>query len=195
MTNDEKFAALLTDNPAAFEKAPLAALTAAGIPLVDRAPAQSRRAGAQGSRRPNGGVPPPPIAAAIALIEKQTAATAAPGEHVSAELYWWGIDVICNEKMTSDIINGTVTVGVLGGALTVAFGALSFISGGAAAVIGAGLAAAFALKVYEMQLVDDGNGVYWPISWPQCAGLVASAAGGPVGLTGGAMLWLHPVRN
>jgi hypothetical protein len=184
VTNDEKFAAMLADNRAAFEKDPIAALKAAGIPLLDRPPPQPRRPDVVGADRAAANVPAPAAAAG-----------GGAGEQVSVDTYWWGIDIVCNEKLTSDIINGSIATGVLGGSIAAAFGVAGIITGGAATVIGAALASAFALKVYEMQLVDDGNGVYWPISWLQWAGVIVAAAGGPVGVTAALMVYIHPVRN
>lgn len=186
-TNDQKFAELmasLAGDPAAeaaFREDPVHALKAAGIPLAATPPPVSRR--------PHGGTTGGISMAAAGGVPS------GPGEQCTVEAYWWGIDIVCNEKLTSDIINGSIATGVLGGSIAAAFGVAGIITGGAATVIGAALASAFALKVYEMQLVDDGNGVYWPISWLQWAGVLVAVAGGPVGITAALMVYIHPVRN
>lgn len=186
-TNEQLFTSLMASlekDPvarAAFQADPLPVLIGAGIPLAHTPPAPQRPQAA-GRFQAQGAVP-------------QAAGGGSTGEQISAECHWWGVDIITNEKLTEDIINGTVTAGALGGSIAAAFGVAGILTGGLATVIGAGLAVAFALKVYEMQLINAGNGVHWPISWVQWAGLLAGAAGGPVGITAAAMLWIHPGRN
>jgi hypothetical protein len=186
-TNEQLFTSLMASlekDPAAraaFQADPLPVLIGAGIPLAHTPPVPQRPQAA-GRFQAQAAVTP-------------AAAGGASGEQISAETHWWGVDIITNEKLTEDIINGTVTAGALGGSIAAAFGVAGILTGGLATAIGAGLAVAFALKVYEMQLINAGNGVHWPISWVQWAGLLAGAAGGPVGITAAAMLWIHPGRN
>ena len=68
------------------------------------------------------------------------------------------------------------------------------MTAGAAGILGAALAAAFALKVAEMKAIDNGNGVLWAFSWPQIAALLAAVPGGPMGVTAAAMVFIHPTR-
>jgi hypothetical protein len=104
-------------------------------------------------------------------------------------LYWWGCDFNMNEKLTEKFAEGVGTTGEIEAAI-----AESAEPYGAA--IAAGLKAAFILKKAEIELVDDGKGVHWPMTWPQWSDLVAGAgAGGPNGVQTAAMLHVHPLRN
>ncbi len=96
-----------------------------------------------------------------------------------------------NEKLTLDIIDGTVATGAVAGLIGPALGAAGIVAGPVAALIAAATAAAFALKVSEMKIVDDGNEVHWPITWLQWAAVLAAVPTGPAGT----LVFIHPVRN
>ena len=123
------------------------------------------------------------------------AARGSAPEQITANSYWWGIEIVMNKKMTEDIINGVATTGTIGGAIASAFGGLSLITAGVAAVIGAGIAGVVALKIAQIKIADNGNGVKWPITWLQWAALIAAVPMGPVGILTAGALFLHPIRN
>ncbi|CUS05971.1 protein of unknown function [Candidatus Promineifilum breve] len=118
----------------------------------------------------------------------------ADAESITITTNWWGFDMVMNEKLTQDIISGTETTGVLTGAIVTAFAYAGILTGGLASIIGGAFAVAFAAKVFEIKLVDNGNGVHWPITWPQLGLLLASTGGGIPGVVLGMMGWLHPFR-
>lgn len=117
------------------------------------------------------------------------------GEKIDATTHWWGFDIVMNEKLTQDIIDGTVGVGTLGPLVAAALGAAGIVTGGVATLIGAACAAAFGLKVAEIKIVNNGKGVHWPITWLQWAAVLAAVPSGPGGLIAAIMLFIHPVRN
>lgn len=118
----------------------------------------------------------------------------ADAESFTITTNWWGFDMVMNEKLTQDIIAGTTAAPALSGLIVAAFGFAGILTGGLATLIGGAFAAGFAAKTFEMKLVDNGNGVHWPVTWFQLGGLVASTAGGIPGITAGLLLWLHPFR-
>jgi len=123
------------------------------------------------------------------------AVTASQSEVITAKTHWWGVDIHMNEKMTSDIVNGLTGTGAIATAVATALGAASVVTAGVAGVVAAGLAAVFAAKIEQIKITDGGAGVHWPISWLQWAALVAALPGGPVGVTGAGIVFLHPLRN
>jgi hypothetical protein len=62
-------------------------------------------------------------------------------------------------------------------------------------MIGAAFAAAFGLKAAEIKIIDNGKGVYWPITWPQWAVIAAAAPSGPAILTAAISAVVHPLPN
>ncbi len=196
LTNQEKFDALFAKLQKeqgawqAFMESPATLLEEAGIPLVQLLPPSSSAAAPA--------VDSEQISAAIAGIErvaKSSQMIAVESEKVSASIHWWGVDITMNEKLTQDIIAGIAGVGPLGGLVAGAFGAAGLITGGVATVIGAGFAAICALKIAEMKIIDNGNGVHWPISWAQWALLIAAVPGGPGAIVVAGLVFIHPVRN
>lgn len=179
MSFDQKFADLMAQcesDPSAkasFEKDPVAALQSAGIPVVPSFQ------------------PPSAPATAPGLM----GAAASDGEHVNVTSAWWGIDFRMSEKLTQDIAIGAGATEGLTAALLGGLAAVNIVAGAAAGVIAAGLAIVIIEKVAEIEIVDNGSGVHWPISWPQWAGLIASVPAGPVAMAASANLFLHPVRN
>ena len=116
-------------------------------------------------------------------------------ESVVIKSHWWGIDIILSEKLTKDIINGTEATGSLAQALAAAFGFAGVFTGGAATLIGAGLAAAFSLKAAELKIADNGKGVHFPITWPQWGTVLAGLTAGVAGVTAALLIFIHPLRN
>ncbi|TXF87758.1 hypothetical protein FUA23_17665 [Neolewinella aurantiaca] len=121
--------------------------------------------------------------------------SAATGEQISASVHWWGVDIVMNEKLTDDIINGITGGGAVGSAIAAAFGAAGVVTGGVATAIGAAIGAIVALKIAEIKIVNNGSGVHWPITWPQWALLLAALPAGPAGIITAGMAFIHPLRN
>lgn len=115
---------------------------------------------------------------------------------MGANLHWWGIDFTMNEGLTQAVANGTIASGALTTLISSALIVGSVLTGPLVAPIAAGFTAAFILKASEIKLVDQGNGVYWPITWVQWA-LVLSALpiAGPPGVIAQIMLFIHPLPN
>ncbi len=182
-TYEQSFANLwasLRSNPAAklgFEENPVLTLTQAGIPGIT---AWSHTLDSQ-----------PKFSGAQSLQP----ALAVAGEKIDVEVNWWGIDFIMNEKLTQDVIAGTTAGGALGTLIGAALGAAGVVTGGIATLIGAALASAFSLKVAEMKIVNNGNGVHWPVTWLQWAPVLAAVPGGPATILAALMVFVHPVRN
>lgn len=156
-----------------FYLAPLPHLAKAGIPLVSNAVSNN----------------------AVLPLLAAPAALGDSGEQITVETHWYGITFVMNEKLTQDIINGTTAGGVLSGLIVSALGLAGVMTGGIATVVGGVVATVFAAKIAEMKIIDNGNGLYWPITWPQWAVLMASVAGGPTAILAAAMVVLHPLRN
>lgn len=116
-------------------------------------------------------------------------------ESVTVSKFWWGIDIKCNEKLTEDIITATATAGPIGTAIAAALVGAGVFTGGIATAIGAAFAAAFALKVAEIKIVNNGEGVHFPITWLQMAPVIMQIPMGPVAIIGAIMIFIHPVRN
>ena len=116
-------------------------------------------------------------------------------EKVTIGRHWWGFNIKCNEKLTQDIIEGTVASGTLGTAIAAAFGAAGIVTGGVATAIGAAFAAAFVLKVAEIKIINNGKGVHFPVTWLQLAPVLLAVPTGPSGIVVAIMVFIHPVRN
>ncbi len=200
---EEKFEHLLnkcSQDPEAldaFIRDPLPELENAGIPLVQEWSIDSEFSQSLTNLNKYMVNTQPVLAEVAAMNMEELAASVAvaESEHIQAEMHWWGVDIIMNEKLTQDVIQGVTGAGALAGLLGPALGALGVVTAGIAAVIAAGLAAAFALKIGEIKIIDNGNGVHWPITWVQWAALVASVPMGPAGIVTAAMVFIHPVRN
>ncbi|MGB3467948.1 MAG: hypothetical protein WBA74_21865 [Cyclobacteriaceae bacterium] len=121
--------------------------------------------------------------------------TLVSSDEVTVELEWWGINIITNEKLTQDIISGTTATGAVGKMIAAAFGAAGVVTGGVASLIGAAVAAIFALKIAQIKLTDNGKGVHWPISWLQWGALLAAVPTGVAGIVAAGMVFIHPIRN
>lgn len=116
-------------------------------------------------------------------------------EAIIVKSHWWGIDIILNEKLTTDIIAGTAATGSVATALGAALSVAGIVTGGVATLIGAALAAAFSLKVAELKIADNGKGVHFPITWPQWGALLAGVPAGVAGVVAALLLFIHPLRN
>lgn len=116
-------------------------------------------------------------------------------EKLTVKRHWWGFDIICNEKLTQDIIDGIAFGPALATAIASALAAASVVSGGIATALGAAFGAAFELKKAEISVVDNGNGVHFPVTWPQLAAVVAAVPGGPAAVVAAIMIFIHPFRN
>ena len=173
-TSFAKLQAALGSSVDQFYLAPLPHLATSGIPVLPTAVAA-------------GNVAMPMISAPDAPL--------ANGEQLTVEAHWYGITFTMNEKLTQDIINGTTAGGALSGLIVTALGAAGVLTGGLATLIGAAVGAAFSAKVAQMKITDNGTGLYWPVTWPQWAVLLAACPAGPVGLLAAAMAVLHPLRN
>lgn len=113
----------------------------------------------------------------------------------TVDTYWWGLNITMNESLTQAIVTGTIAAGPLATLVSSALVAAGVVTGPVGAVIGSAFASAFALKVVEIKLIDDGNGVYWPVSWPQLAAVLAAVPTGPAGIIAAIMIFIHPVAN
>ncbi|MEL6718537.1 MAG: hypothetical protein AAFP82_07460, partial [Bacteroidota bacterium] len=108
---------------------------------------------------------------------------------------WWGIVIYMSERLTQDIISGAMAAGALGKLIAAGFGAAGVVTGGVAAVIGAGVATIAILKIVQIRLVNNGKGVNWPISWFQWAALMAAVPSRPAGIATAGAVFFHPSRN
>jgi len=181
-TKFDQLLAAQTDKEAFFAN-PVAELQKAGIPVLPTIaiPAEAQHVMQNALPQVN--------------LMQAFAVTASQSEVITAKTHWWGVDIHMNEKMTSDIVNGLTGTGAIATAVATALGAASVVSAGVAGVVAAGLAAVFAAKIEQIKITDGGAGVHWPISWLQWAALVAALPGGPVGVTGAGIVFLHPLRN
>ena len=50
-------------------------------------------------------------------------------------------------------------------------------------------------KIVQIKLTDQGEGVYWPISWLQMAAVTAAVPGGVATVVAAILVFLHPVPN
>lgn len=195
LTNEEKFNMLAADfekNPAAlqaFLENPRPVLEAAGIPMVrewsippelQQTPAELQVAIEKAK---------PLIDEAAKMLTARPRLAAAPGAaNLRVRLHWWGVDFIMNEKLTEDVIEGIGMSGPFAAVVVAALGYAGVLTGGLADAVAAILAVTIELKRWQVKLVNKGKGVHWPVTWAQWVVLVP-------GGVGGAMLWLHPVRN
>ena len=129
-----------------------------------------------------------------APMAKRTAARGV-AEQITASVHWWGVDIVMNEKLTQDIIAGVTGTGTVGGLIAAALGAAGVVTGGIATLIGAGIAAVIGVKVAQIKITNNGNGVHWPITWVQWAALLAAVPGGPAAILAAGAIFLHPIRN
>ncbi len=165
---------------------PLPVLESAGIPIVK----EWQGGGGLPSNISN-------LSRSIASASASVSANAAiaESEHMEVKVDWWGVDFIMNEKLTQDIIAGTETTGALASIIAGALGAAGVVTAGIATALGAGLAAAFIVKIAEISIINNGHGVHFPISWLQWGPLILSVPSGPGGITVASLVFIHPVRN
>ncbi len=233
MSFDDKFASLmakLDKDPEAklsFQQNPIALLKAADIPLIQTmvmepeslilettSVKESLLAMLDSTK-----LSPEPMAMAMEVSgeDEQTAVAMAmevsgEDEHFSVNQYWWGFDIVMNEKLTQDIVDGLSALEPISAALAGALAAASLVTAGTAAIIGTALVAVFVAKVTQIKIVDKGKGVHWPITWPQAVALQSAASGASIAsgtsflpqqwnpvtyaaVFGAAITVAHPFRN
>jgi len=110
------------------------------------------------------------------------------------ETNFWGFDIIMDEDLTNDFAIGTGVAPALSSAIIGAFGAAGIVTGPVGAAIGGAFALAFAAKVAEIKIVDNGAGVHWPVTWVQLAPLVVTV-GFPPTLVAMILVFIHPFPN
>lgn len=137
----------------------------------------------------------PVLAALPHALMAPVAAGSLADYQIDFKLAWWGIDVTMNEELTQAIISGLIVGAPLVSLITTSLAALEIVTAPIAAVIAAALAASFAVKVAEIKLVDEGDGVHWPISWLQWAAVVAAVPAGPAGVIAAILVFIHPLKN
>lgn len=115
-------------------------------------------------------------------------------EQVSVEKHWWGVKIILNEKLTQDVSSGLDWLKLLAPLIVGALGFAGLLTGPAATVVGAGAALVIGSKQLEVKVVDNGQGVYFPLLWPQIAVLFALGPFPPMEAVAAAVS-VHPVRN
>jgi len=136
------------------------------------------------------------IQGTLGTIDKAPAGAAAGTNYqCSVKTYWWGIEVVMNEDLTQAIATGAIVGPPLATLISGAFVAAGIVSGGIAAVIGGAFATALALKIVQIKLTDQGQGVYWPISWLQWAAVAAAVPGGVATVVAAILVFFHPVPN
>jgi hypothetical protein len=113
---------------------------------------------------------------------------------ISIETRWWGFIIVMDDNITTKIYTGGETVA---GVSVIVAGSLATVGapGAIISVLAGGLAAATFAKSGEMKVLNNGHGVYWPITWLQLAALIGSAAGGPGPVVAAALLVIHPWPN
>jgi hypothetical protein len=136
------------------------------------------------------------IQGTLGTIDKAPAGAAAGTNYqCSVKTYWWGIEIVMNEDLTQAIATGAIVGPPLATLVSGALVAAGVLSGGIAAVIGGAFATALALKIVQIKLTDQGQGVYWPISWLQWAAVAAAVPGGPAAIVAAILIFFHPVPN
>lgn len=132
----------------------------------------------------------------VGTVDKAAAgAVGKPNYQCTVESHWWGIEIVMNEDLTQAIATGAIVGPPLATLVSGALVAAGIISGGVAAVIGGAFATALALKIVQIKLTDQGEGVYWPISWLQMAAVTAAVPGGVATVVAAILVFLHPVPN
>jgi hypothetical protein len=114
---------------------------------------------------------------------------------LDVETKWWGVDFIMNEDLTQAIATGAIVGPPLAALFSSALAVAGIVTGPVAAVIGAGFATAIALKIVQIKFTDQGQGVYWPVSWIQWGGVIAAVPAGPGGVVAALIVFIHPIPN
>ena len=179
----EQLMARLHKDPAAFDafsKDPTSHLSDAGIPAVSAFDDldEKDKAAPSGAHRP-------------ALVQSDAVGG---GENLSVERHFWGVYVILNEKLTQDVMAGMDWMKTLGPMVTAGLVAAGALTAGVAAVVGPLIAVVIGAKYLQVKLVDNGNGVYFPLVWPQIALLIGLGAFPPMDLVV-ATVSVNPFRN
>ena len=145
------------------------------------------------------GIPTVESLAGIVAASQVAGATAsrAAGRNyrLDVETKWWGVDFIMNEDLTQAIATGAIVGPPLAALFSSALAVAGIVTGPVAAVIGAGFATAIALKIVQIKFTDEGQGVYWPVSWIQWGGVIAAVPAGPGGVVAALIVFIHPIAN
>ncbi|WP_203336732.1 hypothetical protein [Nocardioides limicola] len=185
-SNEQKFSVMLADikadegNYDAFIKEPLVYLQKHGVDLV-----------AQEDLTPPGAS----VLANSAATDRGVSlhAALAESEQLTVSWDWWGVTFTMNDTLCKDIAGGGATMATLSGLAGTVITNAGLVTGGLATVAGAAIAAVLIIKAAEITLVNNGNGVYFPISWVQWAPIIAMG-----GVTGPALIaaaaLIHPIR-
>jgi hypothetical protein len=179
----EQLMARLHKDPAAldaFSKNPTSLLSEFGIPAVSAFDDldEKDKAASSGAHRP-----------AVAQ-----AAAVGGGENLSVEWVWWGVKVILNEKLTQDVMTGMDWIKGLGPIVDPGLVWACVLTAVCAAIAGQAIALLISAKSAEVKLVDNGNGVYFPLLWPQIPVLIGLGAFPPMEAVADAVT-VHPFRN
>lgn len=159
---------------AAFFANPQPYLVEAGIPVLPEAP---------------------PATAPDGAPQADTLQLGANGYQLDVQLKWWGIDLVMNETLTQAIATGAILGGPLASLIASAIAASGLVAAPVAAVIGAAIGTAIAAKIVEIKLVSQGNGVHWPITWPQWAPVIGAVPYGPAAVLAALLVFIHPLAN
>jgi hypothetical protein len=220
MSFDEKFAALrakLDKDPEAklaFQENPLTTLKAADIPLIETMTREPEAITLAAFARENMlpatvkenilatltpvNLSSEPIVMAMEasgsneqpVVAMAMETSSSDGEQIIVNSHWWGYDIVMNQKLTEDIIEGLTTTEALTGIISAALVAAGVVTGGIAVIVGGAIAGTALLKAFEIKIANNGKGVHWPVTWPQQ--VYISQSGDPIGSV---ILFLHPFRN
>lgn len=100
------------------------------------------------------GISFPPV-----FAEAVPAPGSAADSGLSAEVHWWGFYIILNESFTKMVVSGAEGASAIAGIIAAAQPELAPIAG----IIGG----IMALQGVVISAVDQGNGVYYMVTWPQ----------------------------
>ena len=114
---------------------------------------------------------------------------------ISVNTCWWGIEIVMDEATTQGIISGGIALGPLVSLIQAGLIVGGVLAGPVAIAFAAGTAAAIIVKAQEIRVIDNGNGVYWPISWLQWAALIPILPLGPASVSAWFVALVHPLRN
>jgi hypothetical protein len=206
MQSDPTFAA-------AFASDPVSHLKAAGIPLLPTVAVSPTVQGAIGSSgMASSFIMATTKAGMLAALGAATSAVAGTGAAlplgtVKVETHWWGVDIIMDEAMSVAVTHALdsdpndsapyqPSLKALTSEMTTMFVNSPVVPNVLASVFALAFYTIFTIKWPEVKLMDaGGNGVHWPISWIQWAGLASGATGGPTLVIAAGMAFMHPLPN
>ena len=129
-----------------------------------------------------------------ALSASGAAAAPNESERLWVVMHWWGPEFFMNEKLTQDIIMGVEMIGAVEVLVVGALAAAGGVPGAIAAAMGVVISTVVAAKTFELKVVDNGNGISFPVSWAQWALIVGAAPPSPPSIAV-AMGVIHPIRQ